>query len=121
MSKHYDVSLDQENLAPGAEVQVHGLGTLVNGKTVSFSQEQVETHFRLMNSTQEETRSKKGKLIAVEEVVGQTLKQAAEYMNGVTVEGPIDDPESAADKKAREDKEAADKKAAEEKKEGDKK
>jgi hypothetical protein len=81
----YTVTLNQDNLAEGAEVQVHGLGVLVNGGTVEFTDEQVEfyplANPRLVPHVDEETG-----IDNPTNEPGLTLEEAAEFMPGeVTV------------------------------------
>lgn len=53
----YVVKVDMPNLAPGQRVQVHGLGSLENGKTVRISDEQHEM-FRQLTGRPEERDGK---------------------------------------------------------------
>jgi len=85
---HYEVTLNQDNLAKGAEVQVHGLGILINGKTVEFSKEQHE-FFRTANQVWEPELDGDGNPKHDDEgrelgafVPGPTLKQAAKTFAG---------------------------------------
>jgi hypothetical protein len=97
MGKHYEVKLEQDNLAPGAEVVVHGLGTLKNGKVVEFDQEYVDSHFRVVNQTSEAVY-KDGVLHHYDEKLGPTLKQAAKNMPGTVTVDLVDDAPQVEDK-----------------------
>jgi hypothetical protein len=87
---HYVVTLNQDNLTKGTEVQIHGLGVLKNGETIEVSAEDHE-RFRLMNQVWEAETDKDGNPLRDDEghelgayVPGPTLKQANVY--GLEVE-----------------------------------
>jgi hypothetical protein len=88
---YYEVTLNQENLQKGEEVQVHGLGVLVNGQTVKFDKDQVDVAFRNANPVWDDGDEEEGRLPGY--VPGQTLKQAAKSMPGEVEVNYVSDKE----------------------------
>lgn len=88
----YKITFDLPNLAPGAEVEVNGLGRFENGKTYEIDDEQAQT-FRdrhmVFDTEYDEVPTNDGGTTKVPRYVpkpGPTVLQAFENTVGVTVE-----------------------------------
>jgi hypothetical protein len=90
----YRLKVDHENLPPGVEVYVHGLGTFENGQTYDISDE-LALQFRAFNSTVESTyeeingeqvirRTENGMEI-LEPRMGPALEDAIDGMHGFSL------------------------------------
>jgi len=79
----YEMTIDMDNLAKGADVEVDGLGLFKNGETVEVSDEDAE-NFRLRHQRVEHTFDEEGKL-HVEVSPGPTLLEAFRGVDGVEV------------------------------------
>jgi hypothetical protein len=89
--KGYDITVDLPNLPKGAEVQVNGLGILLNGET-TFVSEDAANHWREMNVDLQQEYNDKGQLVTTVNKSG-TLLQTLGKVDGLTVStAEADDP-----------------------------
>ena len=80
----YKFRIDRPALAPGAELQIHGLGIFKNGEDYIITDAQ-EVGFRNANATLVSTSSKTGTVVS-EVKLGPTLQEAFQEDTSVKVE-----------------------------------
>ena len=88
----YKITFDLPNLAPGAEVEVNGLGRFENGKTYVIDDalaETFRTFHQVLETEYDEVPTNDGGITNVPRYVpkpGPTVLQAFENTEGVTVQ-----------------------------------
>lgn len=79
----YNIQFDLPNLAKGAEINIGGLGSFINGQSFNVTDEEAE-QFRVFGTTYTSETDESG-FLTLTAVKGKNLREAFDGVPGITV------------------------------------